>query len=71
VRQRSRSLVALGCVTALIAGTAACNRGTGEPVVGLITKTDTNPFFVTMKEGAQGSAGAAGVDLQTFAGRVS
>ncbi|MEV4282888.1 substrate-binding domain-containing protein [Actinoplanes xinjiangensis] len=57
-------------MTLLIAGTAACNRGTGEPVVGLITKTDTNPFFVTMKEGAQGSAGAAGVDLQTFAGRV-
>jgi fructose transport system substrate-binding protein len=70
VRQRSRSLMALGCVTLLIAGTAACNRGTGEPVVGLITKTDTNPFFVTMKEGAQGSAGTAGVDLQTFAGRV-
>ncbi|WP_433793190.1 substrate-binding domain-containing protein [Actinoplanes sp. CA-252034] len=49
---------------------AACNRGTGEPVVGLITKTDTNPFFVTMKKGAQGSAATAGVDLQTFSGRV-
>ena len=24
-----------------------------KPIVGLITKTDTNPFFVKMKEGAQ------------------
>ena len=23
------------------------------PVIGLITKTETNPFFVKMKEGAQ------------------
>jgi fructose transport system substrate-binding protein len=56
-------------VLMVLAG-AACNRGTGEPVVGLITKTDTNPFFVTMKKGAQSSAGTAGVDLQTFSGKV-
>ena len=38
-------------------------------VVGLITKTDTNPFFVKMKEGAQQAADAAGVELQSFAGK--
>ena len=38
-------------------------------VVGLITKTNTNPFFVKMKEGAQQGADAQGVDLQTFAGK--
>jgi fructose transport system substrate-binding protein len=64
-----RWTAAAGCITLLLTG-AACNRGTGEPVVGLITKTDTNPFFVTMKHGAQRAAGPQGVDLQTFAGKV-
>lgn len=36
----------------------------------LITKTDTNPFFVKMKEGAQQGAEANGINLQTFAGRI-
>jgi fructose transport system substrate-binding protein len=35
----------------------------------LITKTDTNPFFVKMKEGAQQAAGKQGIDLQSFAGK--
>jgi fructose transport system substrate-binding protein len=35
----------------------------------LITKTDTNPFFVKMKEGAAAAAAAAGIDLSTFAGK--
>jgi fructose transport system substrate-binding protein len=39
-------------------------------IVGLITKTDTNPFFVKMKEGAQQAADAAGVQLQSFAGKA-
>jgi fructose transport system substrate-binding protein len=38
-------------------------------VVGLITKTDTNPFFVKMKEGAQAKAKELGLNLQTFAGK--
>jgi fructose transport system substrate-binding protein len=37
--------------------------------VGLITKTDTNPFFVKMKEGAQKQAKALGVQLMTAAGK--
>ena len=40
-----------------------------EPVVGLITKTEDNPFFVTMREGAIGRAGELGVELRAFAGR--
>jgi fructose transport system substrate-binding protein len=67
-----RESKALAGVLALLlaAGTAACGPGgTGEPVVGLITKTDTNPFFVTMKKGAQQAAGARGVELQSFAGK--
>ncbi len=35
----------------------------------LITKTDTNPFFVKMKEGAQAKAAELGVDLKAYAGK--
>ena len=38
-------------------------------VVGLITKTDTNPFFVKMKEGAMEAAKARGARLLTAAGK--
>jgi fructose transport system substrate-binding protein len=34
----------------------------------LITKNDTNPFFVKMKEGAEAAATAAGLDFQAYAG---
>ena len=37
-------------------------------VIGLITKTETNPFFVKMKEGAQETADELGVTLMTAAG---
>ena len=36
----------------------------------LITKTDTNPFFVKMKEGAQASADELGIELMTAAGAI-
>jgi len=65
-----RRMAAAGCVAALTLGSAvACSRGSGEDVVGLITKTDTNPFFVQMRKGAQGEARAQGVELQSFAGK--
>ena len=35
----------------------------------LITKTETNPFFVKMKEGAQAAAEANGVNLSSFSGK--
>ncbi len=36
----------------------------------LITKTDTNPFFVKMKEGAQAKAKELGITLNTYAGKI-
>ena len=36
----------------------------------LITKTDTNPFFVKMKEGASAKAAEIGVDLKSYAGKI-
>ncbi|MBR3194551.1 sugar ABC transporter substrate-binding protein [Bosea sp. (in: a-proteobacteria)] len=41
-----------------------------KPIVGLITKTNTNPFFVKMKAGAEEAAKAHGVELRSFAGKV-
>ena len=42
------------------AGVSAC----------LITKTDTNPFFVKMKEGATAKAKELGVTLKSYAGKI-
>lgn len=36
----------------------------------LITKTDTNPFFAKMKEGAQAKAQELGMELKTYAGKI-
>ncbi len=47
------------CAGAAFADTNAC----------LITKTDTNPFFVKMKEGATAAAEQHGITLSTFAGK--
>jgi fructose transport system substrate-binding protein len=49
--------------------TSTSTGGTGEVKVGLITKTDTNPFFVKMKDGAQKEAQAKGATLSSAAGK--
>ncbi|GAB4214021.1 MAG: substrate-binding domain-containing protein [Rhodoferax sp.] len=41
-----------------------------EPVIGLITKTETNPFFVKMKEGAAAEAKKLGAKLLSAAGKA-
>jgi fructose transport system substrate-binding protein len=73
VLSRTRRLVAAGGVAVLAFGIAGCGGGGsgsgGEAVVGLITKTDTNPFFVKMKAGAQAAAAKQQVKLQSFAGK--
>ncbi|MEB0177680.1 MULTISPECIES: sugar ABC transporter substrate-binding protein [unclassified Undibacterium] len=60
--QHSISLAVLTCVAGI-----AC--AAEQPVIGLITKTETNPFFVKMKEGAQLRATALGAKLLTAAGK--
>ncbi|MEO8244724.1 MAG: substrate-binding domain-containing protein [bacterium] len=50
---------------ALVAGTSTVS---AADLACLITKNDTNPFFVKMKEGAQAAATAAGLDFQAYAG---
>jgi fructose transport system substrate-binding protein len=74
-RKRRRAL-ALTAATVLAATTlAACGDdggsggGGGGTGVALITKTDTNPFFVAMQEGAKEAADAAGLELNSGAGK--
>ncbi|MGP3978269.1 sugar ABC transporter substrate-binding protein [Streptomyces sp. 8N114] len=50
-------------------GSGSSGAGSGDVKVGLITKTDTNPFFVKMKKGAEKTAKAEGVKLTTAAGK--
>ncbi|MEM9221169.1 MAG: sugar ABC transporter substrate-binding protein [Pseudomonadota bacterium] len=40
-----------------------------KPLIGLITKTNTNPFFVKMREGAEAKANELGAELRSFAGQ--
>ncbi|WP_439651497.1 substrate-binding domain-containing protein [Maritalea mediterranea] len=58
----------VGIATALTSVSAAFADGHSTSAC-LITKTDTNPFFVKMREGAVAAAEANGVDLQAFAGQ--
>ncbi len=63
-----RSLaVSFGAVALALA--AAQASAADQPIVGLITKTETNPFFVKMKEGAAEAAKAKGAKLLTAAGK--
>ena len=56
-------------VLALMTSTAGIATAADEVIVGLITKTETNPFFVKMKEGAQREAKLKGAKLLTAAGK--
>ena len=74
-------VAALAGALALAAGVVACGgdeggggggggEGGDELVVGLITKTESNPFFVKMKEGAQAAADKADAELITASGKA-
>jgi fructose transport system substrate-binding protein len=75
-------IATLGAAAALALGAVACGSdddeggggaaggGGGDDVkIGLITKTETNPFFVKMKEGAESKASELGAEVQSFAGK--
>ncbi len=62
------TLAGLTAVGALLTGTGGAFAQ--DISACLITKTDTNPFFVKMREGATAKAEELGVDLKSYAGRV-
>ena len=51
-----------------VALTSLATAATAAPLACLITKNNTNPFFVKMKEGAEAAAKTAGLDFKAFAG---
>ena len=81
----TRAVLAIGAAGMLAAGVAACggddsgssSSGGGggssskdeQVTIGLITKTESNPFFVKMKEGAQAAAKENNVKLLTASGK--
>ena len=80
--RRTTQAGAIAAVAALAVGVAACgsdsSSGGGgggssskskEVTIGLITKTEANPFFVKMKEGAQKQAKKDNVKLLTASGK--
>ena len=63
-------LIRLSLAASALAMTAGLAQAQ-EPVKAcLITKTDINPFFVKMKEGATAKADELGMQLMSFAGKV-
>src|SRR3954471_24661468 len=50
-------------------GSASGGGGDEEVAVTLITKTSTNPFFITMQKGAEEAGKANNVDITTVAGK--
>ena len=75
-RGRRAAVIATGLTASLVlagcggggssgsGGSGATGGASGDQaIVGLITKTDTNPFFVKMKDGATQAAQQAGVQL--------
>jgi fructose transport system substrate-binding protein len=74
-RRRSLSLVVaflvvLGTAVVVAAAAAGTESTSATTIkVGLITKTETNPFFVKMKQGAKKQADALGAQLLTAAGK--
>ncbi|MFD4576638.1 sugar ABC transporter substrate-binding protein [Streptomyces sp. NPDC058417] len=73
-RPRTAAVAAVSVAGVLLL--ASCGEGAkgssgddGPVKVGLITKTDTNPFFVKMKEGAERAAKSNDVELSTAAGK--
>ena len=55
--------------TAVALAASVATSAQAEVVIGLITKTESNPFFVKMKEGAEAAAKKAGAKLLSAAGK--
>ena len=58
-----------GSALALIASAGVASAASHAVSACLITKTETNPFFVKMREGAEAAAAENGIDLSSFSGK--
>ncbi len=66
---RKFGLFATAAAVALAFGFASAPALADGPIVGLITKTNTNPFFVKMKEGFEAKAKELGLTPQAYSGK--
>jgi fructose transport system substrate-binding protein len=60
--------IRLATATAVALAGFAASASAQEAIVGLVTKTNVNPFFVKMKEGAEAKAKELGIELRSYAG---
>ncbi|WP_238364439.1 sugar ABC transporter substrate-binding protein [Mesobacterium pallidum] len=65
-----KRLLACSAAALAFAATTASAGSHGGGSACLITKTDTNPFFVKMREGAAAKAEELGLTLNSYAGKV-
>jgi len=71
MKQNKRAKLKIAAVSIAVAAAAGLAFAqSAQPVIGLITKTETNPFFVKMKEGAQAAATKGGAKLLSGAGKT-
>ncbi|CZF85911.1 sugar ABC transporter substrate-binding protein [Grimontia marina] len=64
-----KTLLRKTAIAAMFAALPLAQASAEEVLIGLITKTNTNPFFVKMKEGAEAKANALDAKVSSFAGR--
>ncbi len=67
MNSRMLKWVAAGATVLFAAGLGSASAA--DVLVGLITKTENNPFFVKMREGAAARAKELGVKFQSFSGK--
>src|SRR3954468_9760270 len=69
--RRAAMLLAAATLTVLPAAACGDDQAGGKNIsVALITKNSTNPFFVTMQEGAKQAAAAEGIKITIAAGKA-
>jgi fructose transport system substrate-binding protein len=69
MNMRVRTLQRTVAGAAIILALGITSASAQDALVGLITKTDNNPFFVKMREGAEAKAKELGITLQSYAGK--
>jgi fructose transport system substrate-binding protein len=66
---RKLGILSTAAAAALCVGLMSAPSYADGPIVGLITKTNTNPFFVKMKQGFEAKAKELGLTPQAYAGK--
>ncbi|GDY33253.1 substrate-binding domain-containing protein [Gandjariella thermophila] len=63
------ALAAAGCTSQKVGGSDTAGGGGGKIKIGLVTKTDSNPYFVALRESAKAEADKQGAELIALAGK--